>query len=964
MTGREGEVALMDTGAGPTPGSLVSGVEPTLAPGSAVSGVEPTLAPAGAALDLASLPVRDPARYRRIAEIARGGMGRIVAVEDLELRRTIAIKEILWQSAEYEQRFEREVRITARLQHPAIIGVLEGGRWPDGTPFYAMKRVEGRALDQIIAGEKTQAGRLSLLPHAISVAEAIAYAHQQGVIHRDLKPGNVLCGAFGETVVVDWGLAKDLRADPGGAVAVREGALPSRWPAGSGGGITVLGEAMGTPAYMPPEQALGELVDERADVYALGAMLYHILAGQMPYAGAQSASELLARVIDGPPAALASLVPDPPADLVAVVDKAMARNPADRYPTAGELAADLRRFQTGRLVGAHRYSSWQLLQRWLRRHRGIVAVSGLAVVGLALLGALSIAGIRRERDQAEAQRRVAEERQASVEDLLDFMLQDLKTRLEPLGQLPLLDLVARKADAYYRSRPVDWSRPGDASRRAMSQRNLGDVLAEQGDLPAALAQYQASHAIFERLAASDPSSVELQAHLAEHHARMGAVLTDQGDLTGALVAFRTAIAINQRLVAREPKSAVWRRNLSVDNRNVGDTLRDEGDLAGALAAYRAGLGVGEELLADAPSNSDAQDELAVAHSRIGDLLALQSHASDALGEYRASRAILERLSARDPENAEWRRGISLARDRIGDVLRSQGDVPGALVEYRAYRAIAGELAARDPTNAGWQIDHSVSREKVGDALLDRGDLAGALTEYRASLAIVEPVAARDPSNAEWQRNLFVAQGKLGTVLSARGDLPGTLAAYRASLEIAARLAASDPANAAGQYDLFTSHINLGEVLRARGDRSGALDESRAGLAVAERLTALEPGNAQWQRGLSVAQSNVCELLLEQKDLSGAMAACRAALDVSQQLAVGDPSNVEWQRDLSIGHQGLGDVLHARRDTAGARAHYQKALAIVEALAADHPEVPDYRAGVAELRKRLALAKLGRRAKKK
>jgi len=954
--GPEREAALLDTGAAPVaaPASVVSGVEATLAP-AVVSGVEDTFAGDSApAFDLASLPVRDPARYRRIAEIARGGMGRIVAVEDLELCRTIAIKEILCQSDEVERRFEREIRITARLQHPAIIGVLEGGRWPDGTPFYAMERIEGRPLDQIIAGEETLAARVGLLPHAIAVAEAIAYAHGRGVIHRDLKPGNVLCGAFGETVVVDWGLAKDLRPEERGTVAGRPGGPGGHpWPAGSGGGLTVLGEAMGTPAYMPPEQALGEAVDERADVYSLGAMLYHILAGRMPYHGARSASDLLVRVIAGPPAALQTIVPETPADLVAVVDKAMARDPADRYPTAGELAADLRRFQTGRLVGAHRYSSWQLVRRWLSRHRGVVAVSALAVIALAALAATSVARIRGERDAATAQRQLAEDREASVEELLDFMLQDLKSRLEPLGQLPLLDLVARKADAYYRGRPVDWSRPGDPGRRAMAQRNLGDVLAGQGDLPAALAQYRASHAIFERLAAGEPDKVEWQGHLAEDHARMGAVFQDQGDLAGALTAFRTALAINQRLVARLPEVAVWRRNLSVDNRNVGDVLRDQGDLAGALAAYRSTLAIGEELAASDPGNSDAQDELAVAHSRIGDLLGFQSAPSEALGEYRAGLAILERLSARDPENADWRRGISLAHDRIGDVLRAQGDSAGALTEYRAYRAIAGQLAERDPTNVGWQIDLSVSRDKVGDVLLDRGDLAGALAEYRASLAIVEPIAARDPTSTESQRNLFVAHGKIGTVLSARGDVAGTLAAYQSSLEIAERLAASDPANAAGQYDLFTSRINLGEVLRAKGDRSGALDASRAGLEVAERLIALEPGNTQWQRGLSLAQSNICQLLLEQNDLTGAKAACQVALDVSQRLVASDPKNVEWQRDLSVGHQGLADVLGAGRDAGAARAHYRKALAIVELLAADHPDVADYRADVRELRRRLA-----------
>jgi serine/threonine protein kinase len=245
-------------------------------------------------------------------EIARGGMGRILAARDRKLGRNIAVKELLSTNPGLEARFEREMRISARLQHPAIISVHDAGRWPSGEAFYTMKHVEGRALDDVIEETTTLPERLALLPNVLAVADAIAYAHAEHVIHRDLKPANVLAGAFGETVVIDWGLAKDLY----------DGELESEVDAPTTtegeAGLTVVGEVMGTPAYMPLEQARGAAVDERADVYALGAMLYHLLSGQIPCADTNptSAQELLHAVLSGAPTALSRVEANVPSDLL------------------------------------------------------------------------------------------------------------------------------------------------------------------------------------------------------------------------------------------------------------------------------------------------------------------------------------------------------------------------------------------------------------------------------------------------------------------------------------------------------------------------------------------------------------------------------------------------------------------------------------------------------------------------
>ncbi len=325
-------------------------------------------------LDLRDWPLLDSDRYQVSREYARGGIGRILLAKDKRLDRLVAIKVLLNPDSRAEARFFREALLTARLQHPAIVPVHDAGRSPDGKPLYAMKLISGRSLAVVIDEAHTLMQRLAILPNVLAVADAMAYAHAQKVIHRDLKPSNVLVGPFGETIVIDWGLAADLS---GNTLSGEEVATPYQMATL---GVTVAGAVLGTPPYMPPEQAIGRSVDERADVYSLGAILYHLLCGRPPFGGATSA-EMLKQIKTERPVPLEQRQTDVPRELAAIVRKAMSQHPGDRYATAKELSEDLRRFQTGQLVGAHSYSAWMLLARRLRRHRApaLVAAVLLAV---------------------------------------------------------------------------------------------------------------------------------------------------------------------------------------------------------------------------------------------------------------------------------------------------------------------------------------------------------------------------------------------------------------------------------------------------------------------------------------------------------------------------------------------------------------------------------------------------------
>ncbi len=272
-------------------------------------------------------------RYEAVERIGRGGMGTVYAARDRELDRLVALKVLSLPDPVPEAiaRMLREARIIARLEHPSIVPIHDVGRLPDGRVFYTMKLVRGRRLDQ----HARAAGAVpELLRQYERVCEAVAFAHDAGVIHRDLKPENVMVGPFGEVLVMDWGVAK-LRGERGPPRA-------AGGPAPDGTNDTDHGTVLGTPGYMAPEQAAGqvELVDERTDVFALGAILYSLLTKRAPPSTGLFEP---ARTVN----------PDVPKPLDAICRKAMAPTPADRYATVQALGADVGRFLAREPVAAY-----------------------------------------------------------------------------------------------------------------------------------------------------------------------------------------------------------------------------------------------------------------------------------------------------------------------------------------------------------------------------------------------------------------------------------------------------------------------------------------------------------------------------------------------------------------------------------------------------------------------------------
>jgi WD40 repeat protein len=385
--------------------------------------------------DLAALPVVARDCYQMIGEFAQGGIGRISEARDRRLDRVVAIKELRRNTPYAVARFAREVRITAKLQHPSIVALHEAGRWPSGEPFFAMQMVAGGSLEDAIDSCVTLEDHVRLVRNVADVADAIAYAHSERVVHRDLKPSNVLVGLFGETVVIDWGLAKDLAHDEPELVGDIGEVEDQPYH-------TTDGVVLGTPPYMPPEQATGRPIDERADVYALGAILYHVLSGRVPYFEYHP-RDVLHKVVTRPPTPLAELKPDAPPDLLAIVDKAMAREPEDRYPTAHEMTQELGRFISGGLVSAYHYSFAELARRFVEKNLAAVATGALGVIVLAVLGTWSFVSITEQRNFAIENATQAELARSEAEKRLEqALLQEARTAV---GQDPTYALARLKA---------------------------------------------------------------------------------------------------------------------------------------------------------------------------------------------------------------------------------------------------------------------------------------------------------------------------------------------------------------------------------------------------------------------------------------------------------------------------------------------------------------------------------------
>jgi tetratricopeptide (TPR) repeat protein len=827
-------------------------------------------------------------RYLIRRELARGGMGRILEAWDRRHRRKVAIKVLLQPRHEAHLRFVREATITARLQHPGIVPLYEAGEWTAGEPFFVMKLVEGRPFNEVIADAQTLAQKLALLPNMIATTEAIAYAHDNGIIHRDIKPSNVLLGDFGETVVIDWGIAKDLNHLPDSADGDGEAGLDAPSPEFK----TREGSSMGTVGYMAPEQARSALVDARADVYSLGAVLYHLFAGIPPHPS-NSVVESLAKLMEGPPEPLATLVPDLAPDIVTIVEKAMAREPADRYQDARAMAEDLTRFAAGKLVAAHSYSFQTLLRRWAVRYRAVLMTAAVLLAALLATVSVSVRRVVRERDNAAAARAEAEQARSiavaqrdAAEKLVEFVVGDLKHKLENVGRLDLIAGIGDEVDRYYQS----------ASSFTY-------------DAPTLVRRAQAIQLI-------------------------GVVRDQQLDEKGAGVLFEHAIALCERALELSPHDLP--AEIALINIQVGlaGSLRDLGHLDEAEQHARHAVDVGHDAVTSHAGDPRADGILARADLRLALVARAAHHDADTEPLYNEACTLLERAIVLAPNDLSMQRQVGWAYFERGDAALERGDLETGTKSFARSVEVRDALYRRDPS-PDRASDLSWARLQGAEVRFRKGEFDAAASDGAAAVSSLE--GSIDLNSAMGKRNL--------------ADALTTLAYDEVGVGLCAD-AAARAERASGIFDGSLGEVAntetialLLQTLGTLGDAdlcAGHSHDARAPLERASALFAKSPdqkldtfAEAMDTVGPSLALAQLGDHAPDQ-----ALVTARAAVTRAEARLQSQPGAYPALEAVGLAQMALGDVLAARHDPAAAASYRAAHDAFVQGVKGSRAALTD------------------------
>lgn len=816
-----------------------------------------------------SRPVADGSpRHVRFADMnfhAEGGLGEVWKARDEELGREVALKRIKQRFSgdqESQLRFAWEAEITGNLEHPGIVPVYGFGRYADGRPYYAMRFIRGESLKHEIEeffktaiasppqlSPRNQAFR-RLLNSLIDSCNTIHFAHCAGVIHRDLKPANIMVGSFGETLVVDWGLAKKLDS-PDPHTADELPSLRLRLSNLGESTATQMGSAMGTPAYMSPEQAAGkwDRVGAASDIYSLGASLYHLLTGETSIR-TRSLPELLARVAQGdfpPPREVNPGVPKP---LNAICLKAMALLPANRYATARELAEDLERWLADEEVSAYPENWSERLSRWVRRNTTkVYAIAGSTLVVVVATIAIAVAGrnaaiarANAAQEKAKGLTRLQQERTA-VDEWVTGASQALN---EYAGAQHAREEMLKKAVEHYQAFAAEQDLGDDVVLElARNYHRLGEVQRRRGATkPAKLAEAQASlrkaEELLKPLAAANSAAM---AEWTQVRIRQALMLADDRKHDAAL----------QRLA--ETREALTGEGDEIQEAlafcliNEGSLLLAARNLPTARERLEAAVKLCDRLVATMSSGSSLADSQSL-HRRLraqANAQTLLGHCLGQQGEMQPGRKYLElavstyrQLLEEDrPRGFLYLEELAATRLALGDVLRRQASYPAAQEQYR--QAIANLNKLGETFTDVPRMRELVAAAHVNAAQLafEQGDATEAHAQLRIAAPIVEEVRPHRHQTDDFKLTAMALLDIFAEVLRDSKNDPDQLAEGVAACEEVQDVAATvSPALAqeAGERVAITlSH--KAQLLERQGDDAAAEKHYLSSLAGLQKVAA-------------------------------------------------------------------------------------------------------------------------------
>jgi tetratricopeptide (TPR) repeat protein len=793
----------------PSAGSPGGAAESFALEGSTLARVRPTAAAAG--------PERypDAPGYRVLRRLGRGGMGEVYLARQAGTDRLVALKTPRADAVLAElARFGAEAELVARLKHPGIVPVYEVGE-ADGRMFLAMEYCPGGSLADKLGGVPVPPRTAAVLTE--SIARAVHAAHQAGVIHRDLKPGNVLLSPRSEAAdaadldayvpkVSDFGLAR--------------GVDDSR-------GLTKTGDVFGTPAYMPPEQAFGSArrLGPTADVYALGAILYELLTGRPPFHGTTTL-DTLDQLHHHDPVPPARLQPTVPRDLDTICLKCLHKEPARRYPSADELADDLRRYLDGRPVLARPVGPSERLAKWVRRNPRVATLAGLLVAAVAAgLVGMAVYQVRLagQRDRAVRHLRVALQ---SVDGLLTEVAEE-DLAAEPLAEAKRRVLLKKALALCQELVGIEGDDPILREQVALAGKRVGDIQRQLGQYPEAWTAYRQALAQFEALAAAAPDRSDLVRHAADCHNWLGEVDRLSARPHEAAEQYLLARHSQQRVADSEPANTAVRFELARSRYNLGLVYRDTGQLSTARTELEGAV----TLLGGLPAaDVNRRWHLARANLNLGAVLRLLNEQGPAVTAYTEAIGLFEGLVRQAPARPTFRHELAKALINRAN-LRPKGEDPAVPTRLllRA-RDLLTRLADDFPLTPEYRSDLALACNGLAAAAFARRDRADAERWLVESVDAWRTLLTDFPAVPDYRAGLGMALGNLGRVRLARGGL-GFVAV------VGPVASTGDASNAAVAVVLEEGVRELTAALRVNPDQPDILSSLRQQCSDVAKLSA-------------------------------------------------------------------------------------------------------------------------------
>jgi len=800
-------------------------------------------------------------RYKLLQQIGEGGCGVVWMAEQEEpVRRRVALKVIKlgMDTKTVIARFEAERQALAMMDHPNIARVLDAGATDTGRPFFVMELVPGVPITKYCDQHNLPTpARLALFAQ---VCHAVQHAHQKGVIHRDLKPSNILVTLHdGEPrpKVIDFGIAK-----------ATQGRLTDRTL------FTAFEQFIGTPAYMSPEQAemSGIDVDTRSDIYSLGVLLYELLTGRQPFdpktllqAGLDEIRRIIREVEPMKPSTRLNTMGDSDRDSIArqrgtapaqlslllrgdldwIVMKALEKNRSRRYETASGLALDIQRHLQNEPVFARPPTIGYRISRLVRRNRLTFAAAGFVVIALVagtIISTTQAIRARRAERIAAAARGKALEEQGRAEDLLGFMIGDLRTQLAKVGRLDVLDAVGDKAMSYFSSREAEGLDDSTLTRYAKALTQIGEIRMDQARYPEALTAFGQAFTLASALVARHPRDGDMLFERGQAEYWNGFVYWKRGEFTLAhywLNRYRdTAVA----LVALDPTRPQWQSELAYGNHNLAAVNQERGEFAAARSGFLAELTTLGKMAASNPGDLDIRFRITDVHSWLGGMAAQRGEFSEALKEYASQAAQLDGFIVAEPRNPRWKFGLADNYLYRADILLVTARFAEAREQLGKAHQLLDELVVHDPANRHWQAASLHARLMEATLFRQQRDWTGMkrlIDDVRPQL---EKLSAAEPSDrmlTRWTAWALRTEAQLD-IYAGR---PGAQAAAERAFEVGGKLIHDGRATDADIGECALDSVLLGEIALQAGDAAGARRHwERAAELIEPRLS----GSRDWR----------------------------------------------------------------------------------------------------------------------